>query len=142
MTFKVFLVDEKAKVPTKGSPHSAAHDLYSCEQVSIPPHSRKLVNTGIIIQVDKEDSYIRVAPRSGLSVKGIDIGAGVVDYDYRGRVKVLMINHTSEDYTVDIGDRIAQLIVERIYTDEFVDSAIDEMTDTQRGVGGFGSTGK
>jgi dUTP pyrophosphatase len=142
MTFKVFLVDEKAKAPTKGSPYAAAHDLYSCEQVLIPAHSRKLVNTGVILQVDKEDCYLRVAPRSGLSVKGIDIGAGVVDYDYRGRIKVLMINHTSEDYTVDVGDRIAQLITERIYTDEFVDSAIDEMTDTQRGVGGFGSTGK
>jgi dUTP pyrophosphatase len=142
MTFKVFLVDEHAKVPTKGSPHSAAHDLYSCEHTIIPPNSRKLVNTGIILQIDKEDSYLRVAPRSGLSVRGIDIGAGVVDYDYRGRVKVLMINNTSENFTIDIGDRIAQLIVERIYTDEFVDSAIDEMTDTQRGVGGFGSTGK
>lgn len=142
MTFRVFLVDEHAKTPTKGSPYSAGHDLYSSEQVVIPSNSRKLVNTGIILQVDREDCYLRVAPRSGLAVKGIDIGAGVVDYDYRGKVKILMINNTSSDYTVDIGDRIAQLIVERIYTDEFVDSPIDAMTDTNRGVGGFGSTGK
>lgn len=142
MTFRVFLVDYNAKAPTKGSQYAAGHDLYASEQVVIPARTRKLVNTGIILQVDREDCYLRVAPRSGLSVKGIDIGAGVVDYDYRGKVKVLMINNSESDFTVDIGDRIAQLIVERIYTDDFIDSPIDAMLDTSRGVGGFGSTGK
>lgn len=82
----------------------------------------------------------RVAPRSGLASKHfIDTGAGVIDADYRGHVKVLLFNHGEVDYEVQEGDRIAQLIVERIYTPEVVEVA--ELEESVRGAGGFGSTG-
>lgn len=82
----------------------------------------------------------RIAPRSGLAVKHfIDTGAGVIDSDYRGEVKVLLFNHSEVDFEVKEGDRIAQLVIERIYTPEVV--VVEELEESVRGAGGFGSTG-
>ena len=82
----------------------------------------------------------RIAPRSGLAVKHfIDTGAGVIDSDYRGEVKVLLFNHSEVDFDIKEGDRIAQLVIERIYTPEVV--VVEELEKSVRGVGGFGSTG-
>lgn len=82
----------------------------------------------------------RVAPRSGLASKHfIDTGAGVIDSDYRGQVKVLLFNHAETDFEVKEGDRVAQLIIERIYTPEVV--VVEELEESVRGAGGFGSTG-
>lgn len=82
----------------------------------------------------------RIAPRSGLASKHfIDTGAGVIDADYRGQVKVLLFNHAEEDFQIQEGDRVAQLIIERIYTPEVVEVA--ELEESVRGAGGFGSTG-
>ena len=82
----------------------------------------------------------RIAPRSGLAAKHfIDTGAGVIDADYRGPVKVLLFNHADADYAVQEGDRVAQLIIERIYTPEVVE--VQELEESVRGAGGFGSTG-
>ena len=82
----------------------------------------------------------RIAPRSGLAVKhSIDTGAGVIDSDYRGQVKVLLFNHSEVDFEIKEGDRIAQLVLERIYTPEIL--VVDELEETIRGAGGFGSTG-
>lgn len=82
----------------------------------------------------------RVAPRSGLAAKHfIDTGAGVIDSDYRGQVKVLLFNHSEQDFAVQEGDRVAQLIIERIYTPEVV--VVEELEESIRGAGGFGSTG-
>ena len=81
-----------------------------------------------------------MAPRSGLAVKHfIDTGAGVIDSDYRGQVKVLLFNHSEEDFEINEGDRIAQLVIERIYTPPVV--VVEELEDSVRGAGGFGSTG-
>ena len=139
--FKVALVHPNAKSPERESTSAAGLDLYSCESATIPARSRKLVSTGIKVQIPN-DCYARVAPRSGLSVIGIDVGAGVVDADYKGIVKVLMINNKDESYNVDIGDRIAQLVFERIYNDTFVVVEESELDSSERGEGGFGSTGK
>ena len=139
--FKVALVHPNAKSPERKSTSAAGLDLYSCESATIPARSRKLVSTGIKVQIPN-DCYARVAPRSGLSVIGIDVGAGVVDADYKGIVKVLMINNKDESYNVDIGDRIAQLVFERIYNDTFVVVEESELDSSERGEGGFGSTGK
>ena len=80
------------------------------------------------------------APRSGLAWKNfIDTGAGVIDADYRGEVKVLLFNHESTDFAVKRGDRVAQLILEKISTPEVV--AVDDLDASDRGAGGFGSTG-
>jgi dUTP pyrophosphatase len=139
--FKVALVHPNAKSPERKSTSAAGLDLYSCETATIPPRSRKLVSTGIKVQIPN-DCYARVAPRSGLSVIGIDVGAGVVDADYKGIIKVLMINNKDESYNVDTGDRIAQLVFERIYNDTFVVVEESELDSSERGEGGFGSTGK
>ena len=106
----------------------------------IPARTRRLVSTGLKVQIPS-DCYARVAPRSGLAVKSVDVGAGVVDSSYRGIVKVLVINNKDEEFKVNIGDRIAQLILERIYNDDFSVVNETELSDTTRGDGGFGSTG-
>ena len=86
-------------------------------------------------------NYGRVAPRSGLAVKKhIDVGAGVVDSDYRGEVFVLLFNFGKEDFEVKIGERIAQLIIEKVVSTQIVE--VEDLDNTDRGEGGFGSTGK
>ena len=90
----VKLLSMNAKLPTRGSENAAGYDLYSCEPAIIPPRTRKLVNTGVSIAAPSTKLYARIAPRSGLGVKGLDIGAGVVDSDYRAPIKVLWITLT------------------------------------------------
>ena len=110
---RVKKLDPKAFIPTKGSEHAAGYDLYSIEQIIIPPNSKALVSTGISMAIPV-GNYGRVAPRSGLACKNfIDVGAGVVDADYRGEVKVLLFNFAKEEFKVGVGDRIAQLIIEK-----------------------------
>lgn len=139
--FKVALSHPNAKVPERKSSCAAGLDLYSCESVKISPKSRKLVSTGIKIQIPN-DCYARISPRSGLSLSSIDVGAGVVDADYKGIIKVLLINNKDEDYNVDVGDRVAQLVFEKIYNDSLVLVDETELEFSERGEGGFGSTGK
>jgi deoxyuridine 5'-triphosphate nucleotidohydrolase len=84
--------------------------------------------------------YGRIAPRSGLASKFfIDVGAGVIDADYRGNVGVVLFNHSSVEFAISIGDRIAQLILEKIEVPEI--ECVERLTETNRGAGGFGSTG-
>ena len=139
-------ISEHAKLPVKGTPLSAAFDLYSAEKTVVNSFSRKLVCTGLKLSFCPEYMYLRIAPRSGLAVKGIDVGAGVVDSDYRGKVKVLLINNTKEDFVINTTDRIAQMIPEAIipYTKCIINGE-ENTTDSpflreERGEGGFGST--
>ena len=140
----VKLLTPHAKLPTYGSPFSAGLDLYSAQDIIIEPHSSNLVSTGIAIAVDKIDPnecYFRVAPRSGISSKySLNVGAGVVDSDYRGEIKVLIFNHGINSFVINIGDRIAQLIPERRFPVHVI--AKTELPLTERNQGGFGSTGK
>ncbi|KAF8076089.1 dUTP pyrophosphatase [Lyophyllum atratum] len=132
-------LSEKARLPTRGSPLSAGYDLYSAEKKVIPAHGKALIDTQISIAVPV-GTYGRVAPRSGLASKFmIDTGAGVIDADYRGVVFVLLFNLSDKDFQVLEGDRIAQLIIERIYTPEVLE--VEDLDETLRGAGGFGSTG-
>ncbi|KAK7061466.1 dUTPase-like protein [Favolaschia claudopus] len=132
-------LSEKAKLPTRGSPLSAGYDLYSAEKKTIPARGKALVDTQISIAVPA-GTYGRVAPRSGLASKFmIDTGAGVIDADYRGVVFVLLFNLSDKDFEVEEGDRIAQLIIERIYTPDVLE--VQDLDETLRGAGGFGSTG-
>ncbi|KAL1956858.1 hypothetical protein VTO42DRAFT_6706 [Malbranchea cinnamomea] len=129
----------EARAPTRGSAFAAGYDLYCAKQTTIPAKGKGLVSTGLAIAVP-EGTYGRVAPRSGLASKNfIDTGAGVIDADYRGEVKVLLFNFSDVDFQVNEGDRIAQLVLERIYTPEVVE--VDELEESIRGAGGFGSTG-
>lgn len=138
--FKIALVETNAKSPSRNSILDAGHDLHASEEVVIPARTRKLVSTGLKTQIPS-DCYIRIAPRSGLAVKGVDVGAGVVDSSYRGILKVLVINNKDEEFKVNIGDRIAQMILERIYNDDFFVVSESDLTNTCRGEDGFGSTG-
>ena len=104
----------KAILPTRGSPHAAGLDLYSIESLVIPKGGRRLIKTGISIAVPL-NHYGRVAPRSGLALtSGIDVGAGVIDSDYRGEVGVILFNFGDSEFLVAEGMRIAQLIIEQI----------------------------
>ena len=136
---QVKLLSENATLPTKGSPLSAGFDLSSAQDVTIKAGSRGLVKLDISIACPP-GTYARIAPRSGLAVKkGIDVGAGVVDADYRGPVGVVLFNFGDEDFEVKVGDRVAQLILEQV---SMVDAVqVTELNDTVRGEGGFGSTG-
>ena len=141
VTFKVKTVNCNARIPFKSYPGSAGYDIFSIDSVTIAPGSRLLVSTGVSLEVP-EYYYIRVAPRSGLSVRGIDVGAGVIDSSYRGEVKVLLINNSKEFYNVQEGDRIAQLIMERCGNPDItVLEYYDELSMSERGQNGFGSSG-
>lgn len=135
----VQLLCENAVVPVRSSEGAAGYDLAAVEGGHIEPMGRLLVRTGISIEIPP-GLYARVAPRSGLATKyGIHVGAGVIDRDYRGEVRVLLFNFGNERFTFEPGDRIAQLILEKIHTPIVL--VKDSLTDTDRGSSGFGSTG-
>ncbi|RZF49147.1 hypothetical protein LSTR_LSTR008433 [Laodelphax striatellus] len=130
---------ENAFTPKKGSARAAGYDLMSAYDCIVPAQGKELVKTDLQINLP-EGCYGRIAPRSGLSWKNhLDVGAGVIDADYRGNVGVVLFNHSKEPFTIKRGDRIAQLICEKIFYPEVVE--VEEMDETQRGEGGFGSTG-
>ncbi|XP_035252639.1 deoxyuridine 5'-triphosphate nucleotidohydrolase-like [Anguilla rostrata] len=132
-------LSENATVPTRGSAKAAGYDLYSAYDYSIAPLDKTIVKTDIQIAVPP-GCYGRVAPRSGLAAKHfIDVGAGVVDEDYRGNVGVVLFNFSKETFEVKKGDRVAQLICEKICYPELEQH--DTLDVTARGAGGFGSTG-
>ncbi|KAK3336570.1 dUTPase-like protein [Cercophora scortea] len=132
-------LSDKARLPTRGSAFAAGYDLYAAKETTIPARGKALVDTDISMAVPA-GTYGRIAPRSGLASKNfIDTGAGVIDADYRGQVKVLLFNHGETDFAVKEGDRVAQLVLERIYTPEVVE--VQELEESVRGAGGFGSTG-
>lgn len=130
---------EHAFVPARATPGSAGYDLASAVDAVIPSKSRLAVSTGIAIQIP-EGTYGRIAPRSGLAYKfGVDVLAGVIDSDYINmEVKVILYNSGEEPFVIKTGDRIAQLILEKIETPDV--AVVLEMTKTTR-FGGFGSTG-
>ena len=132
-------LDPKATLPTRGSLHAAGLDIYSIEDVAIEPKQRALVRTGLAVAIPA-GCYGRIAPRSGLATqKGLDVLAGVVDPDYRGEVFCLLYNAGDELIQLPAASKICQLIIERIITPNAV--WVDEISETDRGSGGFGSTG-
>jgi dUTP pyrophosphatase len=141
---QVYRSNKDVPLPKRQTTLAAGYDLYSAEDsVIIPGGDRTLVSTGLHISIPS-GYYGRIAPRSGLAVKhGIGVGAGVVDEDYRGEVKILLFNHSKETFVVRFGDRIAQLILEKIATPDIVEvDNLGALDSTERGYGGFGSTGK
>ena len=134
-------VSEDAIIPTKGSKYSAGFDLYSPIDTVVKANDRLLIDTKIQINFPY-GCYGRIAPRSGLALKyGIDVLAGVIDFDFLGNIGVILHNTSTSDYNVKKGDRIAQLIIEKIETDIEV-KEVDKLGESDRGAGGFGSTGK
>ncbi|KAM0883463.1 hypothetical protein ACQ4PT_031625 [Festuca glaucescens] len=136
---KVKKLSENAILPRRGSAFAAGYDLSSAVEVTVPARGKALVATDLSIAIP-EGTYARVAPRSGLALKhSIDVGAGVIDADYRGPVGVVLFNHSEVDFAVKPGDRIAQLIIQMIATPEVAE--VEDLDATVRGEGGFGSTG-
>ncbi|CAH2230368.1 deoxyuridine 5'-triphosphate nucleotidohydrolase [Pararge aegeria] len=132
-------LSENAYPPVKGSEKAAGYDLKSAYDYTVSARGKELVKTDLQIELPS-GCYGRVAPRSGLAVKNfIDVGAGVIDEDYRGNVGVVIFNHSDQEFMIKKGDRIAQLICEKIYYPELVE--VTNLTETKRADGGFGSTG-
>jgi len=130
---------ESATLPQRATWGSAGYDLCADENTHIGAGGRQLIATNLSIEVPL-GHYGRIAPRSGLAMKrGINVGAGVIDSDYRGRLGVVLFNHSDAAFDVKVGDRVAQLILERIST--FAVEEVSALEPTERGEGGFGSTG-
>jgi dUTP pyrophosphatase len=134
------LLGEGASLPEYASAGAAGADLRASEPVEIAPGARAAVPTAVRLQIPPGHVGL-VWPRSGLAVRhGIDTMAGVIDSDYRGEVRVVLVNHGEEPFRVARGDRVAQLLVQRVERAGFAASAA--IDDTDRGAGGFGSTGR
>lgn len=162
-------VGSNGKLPTKGSPEAAAHDLYAAHEVVIEPNAVALVKLDIVTEMPK-GSFALIGDRSGLATKGITTKihpillrkwyeslpanepwplAGVVDSDYRGEWGVVLANLTDKDYKISVGDRIAQVIFLQLPESEclrtnvkVVSATPTELKTSERGTGGLGSTGK
>ena len=142
---KIKLLTDTAKVPTRATEGSAGYDLYA--DISYPLHFPRgdilSIPTGVAIALPDANSVAIVSARSGLAIKhGITLanGIGVIDSDYRGEIKVGLINLGPEDFVIEPQQRIAQLLIMPVEIPELLVS--DELSETERGSGGFGSTGK
>lgn len=143
MEINIKLLNENAKVPTRGSEYAAGYDLYAATDydIEIAPHSTVKIGTGISVELPNS-TFGAIFARSGLATKkGLRPAncVGVCDSDYRGEYIVPMHNDTDEVMTIASGERIAQLIVMPFVGIKF--NIVDELTETKRGDGGFGSTG-
>ncbi len=144
MDFKVKKLDERAVIPSYATPHSAGADLYNMQgcPVTIEPHQTVMIKTGLAIELP--EGYVGlVFARSGIASKrGLAPAnkVGVIDSDYRGEWMVALHNHSDVAASVDGGERVAQVVVVPYIQGAFKQT--DELSDTERGEGGFGSTGK
>ena len=134
---KFQLTDRDAQLPVRATDDAAGIDLFSPLQVTVKAKNRCVLDTNIKAQLP-EGCYGRLAPRSSLAANhGLDIGAGVIDPDYRGTIKLVIFNFGEKDYTVQQGERVAQLICETIVKPEI--QQVDKLSPTQRAEGDFGS---
>ena len=137
-TLKFCKVHPLAVAPVRTSTMAAGYDLSSVESITIPSKGRALVSTGLKIQLP-EGTYGRIAPRSGLALRyGIDIGAGVIDCDYRGIIKILLFNLGDVSFVIKPKDRIAQLICENVSYPQLEETS--DLEKTIRNENGFGSS--
>jgi dUTP pyrophosphatase len=132
-------LDPRAVLPRRGSALAAGLDVCSIEDLSLEPRQRVMARTGLAVAIPP-GFYGRVAPRSGLAAKnGLDVLAGVIDSDYRGELCCLLYNTGDATINLPTGSKICQLIVEQIITPEA--AWANDLEETARGAGGFGSTG-
>ena len=137
--FEVKKLTDSSQVPTKGHPSDAGWDLYADEDMDLWPEETKLISTGIAMSLPKRFVGL-IWDRSSMGVKGIHRHAGVIDSSYRGEVKVCLHNTSGDLHKIKRGDRIAQLLIQEIPI--FRLHEVEELDSTERGSGGFGSTGK
>jgi len=142
MILKIKKLNKKALIPAYQTKEAAGFDLHSVENVTLNPGERKLIGTGLAFEI-QYGYEVQIRPRSGLAFKhGITVlnTPGTIDSDYRGEIKVLLINLGDETFEVKEGERIAQAIIAPVVQAEITE--VDELNETDRGSGGFGSTGK
>ncbi len=145
MELKIKKLNENAIVPCRATEGSAGMDLHACidKPITIKPFERTLIPTGIATELPSNEYAIFLFARSGLGIKhGIALanGVGVVDSDYRGEICVGLQNFSNTSYTVNPNDRIAQMVVMPVCSPKIV--TVDQLDETKRSSGGFGSTGK
>ena len=145
MELKIKKVRENAKLPTRATCGSAGADLYACidEPITLAGGETALIPTGIAISLDSPEYGAFIFPRSGLSIKhgiGLLNSVGVVDSDYRGEICVGVINQIDEPYEIQPFERIAQMVIMPVALPDF--KICETLDGTERGEGGFGSTGK
>lgn len=146
MVLKYKLTRPGAQAPYRATPGSAAADLHAVcgpEGVTLAPLGRAVIPTGIAIELPGPEYVALVFARSGLAVKNglaLSNGVGVIDSDYRGEISVGLVNLSDKPYTVHNGERIAQLAVMPVVLPELLQT--EQLSDTARGTGGFGSTGR
>ena len=133
-------LDEDAIIPTKANRSDAGYDLYAFHGTILQKHAHKLIKTGISMAIP--EGYVGLIwPRSGMAYKhGIDVFAGVIDSSYRGEIGVVLYNSQYSNYSIEKGDRIAQILFQKV--EDFDLHVVENLDDTSRGVGGFGSSGK
>ena len=142
---KIKKLRDNARIPYRATDGAAGMDLYACidEAVTIAPHEIRLIPTGIAIELESADYVAYLFARSGLAIKhGIAPAncVGVIDSDYRGEVCVGLVNQTEQSFTIEPDERIAQMVISPVILPEV--KVVDELSGTDRGAGGFGSTGK
>ena len=145
MELKIKKVRENAKIPTRGTEGSAGLDLYACidEPITLAPGQLAIVPTGIAIALPDNGCAAFLYAWSGLGVKhGICLsnGVGVIDSDYRGEICAGLCNVSDKPYTIEPDERVCQMVIAPVLTPDVVE--VNELDDTDRGEGGFGSTGK
>lgn len=140
LNIKVKRIHPNATLPTRATSGSACYDIYSCEKTLLAPTDKVIIGTGLAFEIPKGYA-IDIRPRSGLASKGLIImnSPGTLDNDYRGELKVAMINLTGEHLIIHRNDRIAQIRPFEVERIDFME--VDELSETDRGEGGFGSTG-
>jgi dUTP pyrophosphatase len=141
---KIKKLNEKATIPERATPGSAGMDLYAVldDSITLKPGETALIPTGIAIALEDASEVALVFPRSGLSIKhgiGLLNSVGVIDSDYRGEIKVGVINQIDKEYIIEPNERIAQMVIMPVKLPEIIE--VDNLDETERGVGGFGSTG-
>ena len=144
MELKIKKVRENAKIPTRATSGSAGMDLYACidEPITLKKGDKAVIPTGIAIGLDDPYYAAFIYARSGLAIKhgiGLLNSVGVIDSDYRGEICVGVIKQTDPEYTIEPFERIAQMVIKPVDLPEIVE--VQELDDTDRGAGGFGSTG-
>ena len=142
MTLKVRRLDPRARLPTRAYPGDAGLDLYALEDAALDPGERASVRTGIAVEILEGEAGL-VLPRSGLAARhGIALvnAPGLIDAGYRGEVRVLLLNTDRDSaFTITAGDRVAQLVLVKVQTPDVVE--VEELAVSERGAGGFGSSG-
>lgn len=135
---KAMRIHENAILPSRATAGSAGYDLFALEELCIQPRTVVTCRTGIALEIP-EQHYGRVAPKSSLALWGLDVLAGVIDSDYRGEIKILLTSVSNLDVFIQKGQACAQLILEKISTPDVIEA---NLSSTDRGQGGFGSTSK